>query len=103
MINYFATVDSYSHGRDINGNGTARYTCSLVKVHDDGTREQIKLLAQSKRRQQVGYSGCNEAALWALSKLGYDVDTSAAGNDDFRGFAEYPLINFSIKQSEESI
>ena len=45
----------------------------------------------------MSYSGQNEAALYALDKLGFKVDTSKAGGYDYQGAAVYPLLNFPPK------
>lgn len=88
-------VDTFNHGRDVNGNGTAHYRVQLLCKDQDG-REYcaLTIVESGARREQVGYSGQNEAALYALSKLGFEVDTSKAGSYDYQGDAVYPLLNF---------
>jgi len=89
-------ITSMSHGRDVNGNGTAHYSCHIVATHKtDGRKIHFMRVVESgKRREQVGYSGKNEAALYALDKLGFKVDTSSKGSYDSHGEAYYPLLNF---------
>lgn len=84
-------VTSHSHGRDVCGNGTAHYLCELVSAEG----HTLAIVESGKRREQVGYSGMNEAALYALGKLGYELDTSKHSSYDYQGAAVYPLINFA--------
>jgi hypothetical protein len=94
---WYVRVISLNHGRDVNGNGTAHYNCLLVEGSpnsEEGQHVHVSIVQSGKRREQVGYSGQNEAALYALSKLGFEVDTSRAGNYDYHDSAVYPLINF---------
>lgn len=86
-------VISYDHGRDVNGNGTAHYICELTCSQRE-VGVCFTIVESGKRREQVGYSGQNEAALYALSKLGFEVDTSKGGSHDYLGTAAYPLLNF---------
>ena len=89
-------IDSFNHGRDVNGNGTAHYSCHIRATHKTNGREILfmRVVESGKRREQVGYSGKNEAALYALDKLGFEVDTSSKGSYDYQGEAYYPLLNF---------
>lgn len=87
-------VVSFSHGRDVCGNGTAHYRC---QIQDGSGRGIIDVVESGKRREQVGYSGYNEAALYALEKLGFEVDTSKHGSYDCHGTVSYPLLNFPVK------
>jgi hypothetical protein len=98
VAGYQVCVISGSHGRDVNGNGTAHYIVHLDAIDKAGTVHNVLRIVESgKRREQVGYSGQNEAALYALSKLGFEVDTSKAGSYDYPGTAFYPLLNFPPK------
>ena len=91
----YISVTSFDHGRDVCGNGTAHYTCELfVKKSDGSCYYPAKIVESGYRREQVGYSGANEAALNALRNLGYDLDLSKRSSYDYRGTAFYPLINF---------
>lgn len=88
---FSVTIASYDHGRDVNGNGTAHYSCLL---NDSEGLSLLRIVKSGKRREQVGYRGANEAALYALEKLGYEVDTSKLTSYDHQGTAVYPLVNF---------
>lgn len=92
---FLVDIRTYDHGRDVNGNGTAHYLCYLI-AHTRAGKETIPLtiVESGKRRQQVGYSGQNESALYALKQLGYTVDVSKGGSYDYEGPKEYPLIGF---------
>lgn len=83
-------VNTYGHGRDINGNGTAHY-----QVHLLGFTRSALIVESGARREQVGYSGANEAALWALNKLGYQIDTCEVSSYDYQGTAYYPVLNWA--------
>lgn len=86
-------VSSFNHGRDICGNGTAHYQCTLVwPLRCVGPTFDI--VESGYKREQVGYSGRNEAALWALEKLGFVLDTSKPANYDYQGTAYYPVLNW---------
>lgn len=87
-------ISTHSHGRDLYGNGTAHYICELVTA----CGATFDIVSSGYRSEQVGYGGMNEAALYALHELGYEVDTSKHGSYDYHGAAEYPLINFTVKQ-----
>lgn len=87
---FFANVRSFAHSRDINGNGTAHYTV-MLETPDMGI---LVIVESGTRREQVGYSGQNEAALYALRQLGYELDLSKSTCYDWRGEAIYPLVNF---------
>lgn len=102
---FSVSIKSFDHGRDVNGNGTAHYSCQLISAsgeHMTGANDGaiITLVESGKRREQVGYGCGNEAALVALVKLGYQVDTSKASSDDYRGVAVYPLLNFPPVKTE---
>jgi hypothetical protein len=92
---YYVSVTSFDHGRDVYGNGTAHYRCTLIERQESG-RERVPchIVESGKRREQVGYGSGNDAALYALAKLGYKIDESRLGSNDYRGTAEYPLIDF---------
>lgn len=98
LTSFRVDVDTFDHGRDVNGNGTAHYKVLLLCNDQDG-REfcPLTVVESGARREQVGYSGQNEAALYALSKLGFEVDTCKAGAYDYHGGAVYPLLNFPPK------
>lgn len=101
ITQYQVRVISSAHGRDVCGNGTAHYTVNLQAVDKSGTVHNVLDIVESgKRREQVGYSGQNEAALYALSKLGFEVDTSKGGSYDYHGEATYPLLNFPPVESK---
>lgn len=78
------SIDTFDHGRDLYGNGTAHYVCSLDPY--------VRLCESGSRREQVGYSGANGAALYVLQKLGFNVDTSTKGSYDYEGMAHYRVI-----------
>lgn len=84
-------IDTFNHGCDVNGNGTAHYRVSLII----GNSCPLHIVQSGARREQVGYSGMNESALYALDKLGYKVDKSKHGSYDYQGCASYPLTNWS--------
>lgn len=96
---FFVDVDTFQHGYDTNGNGTAHYRCTLMGINEKTGKEcaVLHIVESGKRREQVGYGRGNDAALYALEKLGYEVDTSKASSDDYRGCAVYPLLNFPPK------
>lgn len=94
-------VDTFSHGRDVCGNGTAHYKVQLSFTASDGREyNAITIVESGGRREQVGYGRGNEAALVALYKLGFEVDTSSASSDDRLGCAVYPLVNFPPVESK---
>ena len=87
-------VKSFANSRDMYGNGTAHYECSIVLEQTDGSRFYPCDVVQSgSKREQVGYGGTNEAALIALNKLGYELDLSKKTSYDYQGSAEYPITN----------
>jgi hypothetical protein len=91
-------VTTFNHGRDACGNGTAHYRAQLLCTGPDGQEFRALTIVESgARREQVGYSGQNGAALYALSKLGFEVDTSKAGSYDYQDNAVYTLLNFPPK------
>lgn len=94
---FSVTVISYDHSRDMYGNGTAHYSVDFNAVKDGKERFLFTIVESGKRREQVGYSGKNEAALYALDKLGYTVDTSKHSSRDYEGSASYKLLNFKLK------
>lgn len=97
LKNFRVDVDTFDHGRDTNGNGTAHYKVMLV-CDNNGRENYLFTIVQSgKRREQVGYGAGNQAALYALEKLGFEVDTSKAGSYDYQGSVCYPLLNFPPK------
>lgn len=101
LHNFCVDVDTFDHGRDVYGNGIARYRVQLVCTDKAGRERYLMTIVESgKRREQVGYGGQNEAALYALDKLGYQVDTSKGGSYDYQGTAVYPLINFPPVESK---
>lgn len=81
-------IDTFQHGHDVNGNGTAHYK---VTIRASGW-QSLKIVESGARREQVGYSGRNEAALYALDKLGYKLDLSKSSSYDYQNCVEYPLI-----------
>lgn len=91
-------IDTYNHGRDGCGNGTAHYVCYL---RDSNDREILRIVESGKRREQVGYSGQNEAALYALEKLGFEIDKNSITWErqrDWEKSATYPLLNFPVEK-----
>lgn len=95
LTNPRVQVRTYNHGRDVNGNGTAHYSVFIIcDVAGLNECTGFLLVSSGKRREQVGYSGRNDAALYALSKLGFEVDISKCGSYDYQGSAVYPLLNF---------
>lgn len=87
LDNLVVQITSYDHSRDVYGNGTSHYTCS-INLNDYCN---LIIVESGARREPVGYSGQNEAAIWALSMLGYQVDLSSAGSYDYHGTAFYPI------------
>ena len=87
-------VNSFDHGRDVNGNGTAHFCCTLYAFQKGNIIKSFHIVESGARREQVGYSGQNEAALYALDKLGFKVDLSKAGSYDYQTCADYPLVGF---------
>lgn len=92
------TVDSFNHGRDTCGNGTAHYRCEIKLYNSEGYYYckgmfPLQVVASGARREQVGYSGKNESALYALRQLGYELDTTGLRNYDYEGYAEYQVLN----------
>lgn len=96
LTDFKIEVNTLDHGRDVYGNGTAHYKCELIGRSAINDRDYyfLTVVQSGKRREQVGYSGQNEAALYALEKLGFQVDTSKGGSYDYQGAAIYPLLNF---------
>lgn len=87
-------VKSFSNSHDMYGNGTAHYECGLVLEQPDGSRFDVaNVVSSGSKREQVGYSGANESALYALNKLGYDLDLSNKTSYDYQGAAYYPVTN----------
>lgn len=84
-------IVSYDHGRDVCGNGTAHYQAFL-----SGFDAVVLIVESGKRREQVGYSGMHEGALWALRQLGYMLDTSNHTSYDYQANATYPIENWVI-------
>jgi len=85
-------VDCYDHGRDMYGNGTAHYIAELY-IGQGGRHDRLaKIVESGSRREQVGYSGAHEAAIYALEKLGYKIDESKIRSYDYQGEAFYPLM-----------
>lgn len=94
-LTFRVEITTFNHGRDACGNGTAHYRAQLLCTDPDGQEFRALTIVESgARREQVGHSGQNEAALYALHKLGFEVDTSKAGSYDYQGGAVYPLLNF---------
>lgn len=96
LTDFRIEVETFDHGRDVNGNGTSHYKCELIGYSAINGRDYhfLTVVQSGKRREQVGYSGQNEAAMYALEKLGFQVDTSKGGSYDYQGAAIYPLLNF---------
>lgn len=87
-------VKSFSNSHDMYGNGTAHYECSIVLKQSDGSCFYPCDVVQSgSKREQVGYGGVNEAAVYALNKLGYELDLSKKTSYDYQGSVEYPITN----------
>lgn len=87
-------VETFDHGRDVCGNGTAHYTVYAVITYPNGEMNYpANIVSSGAKREQVGYSGRNEAALYALRMLGYDLDLSLSGSYDYEGSAYYPITN----------
>ena len=87
-------IKSFSNSHDMFGNGTAHYECSIVLEQADGSRfEPCDVVQSGFKREQVGYGGTNEAALYACNKLGYDLDLSNKTSYDYQGTAYYPVTN----------
>lgn len=86
-------INTHNHGRDVCGNGTARYTCTLVWP-SRVVGPVFYIVESGSRREQVGYSGANEAALWALGLLGFKLDESQRTSYDYQGSASYPVLNW---------
>jgi hypothetical protein len=92
---YYVSVTSFDHGRDVNGNGTAHYCCTLIEQQESGAeRAPCRIVESGNRREQVGYGDGNDSALCALTKLGYKIDESRLRSDDYLGTAVYPLLDF---------
>jgi hypothetical protein len=91
---YKVGIRTYTHGRDVNGNRTAHYICMLQDARDACIME---IVSSGWNREQVGYSGQNGAALYALERLGYEVDTSNARHFDADADAQYPLKDFMVQ------
>lgn len=89
----FVSVCSRDHGRDVNGNGTAHYDCCLILKTADREYIPADIVASGFKREQVGYSGANEAAVYALNQLGYELDLSKKTSYDYQGSVEYPITN----------
>ncbi|UNY40417.1 hypothetical protein KLEP7_gp79 [Pseudaeromonas phage vB_PpeM_ KLEP7] len=94
-MNILMEVSSFSNSHDVYGNGTAHYECHIILGHkDDKARLDVACVVQSgAKREQVGYSGANEAALYALNKLGYEIDTSNKSSYDYKETVYYPVTN----------
>ena len=87
-------IKSFSNGHDMYGNGTAHYDCSIVLEQADGSQfNPCDVVQSGAKREQVGYNGANEAALYACNKLGYDLDTSKKTSYDYQETAYYPITN----------
>lgn len=89
-------VNSFDHGRDVNGNGTAHYIVELT-CNNGEVCPCFNIVESGKRREQVGYGGYNQAAIYALEQLGYKVDLTGAGSYDYQGSKIYPLISFQVQ------
>lgn len=88
-------ITSYDHGHDTCGNGTAHYVCSITWP-ERVVGPVFDIVSTGKRREQVGYGGPNESALWALEKLGFKLDIAfRSKSDDYRGTGVYPILNWS--------
>lgn len=85
-------VESFNHGHDKYGNGTARYAVSFF-----AGAECIGVLYSGARRVQVGYGKGHAGAIIALKNLGYALDLSGAHDDDYKGTASYPVIQPGAK------
>lgn len=81
-----ASTCTYNHGRDIYGNVTAHYTALIYT-----TNTTLRLSTYGKKRQQVGYGGENSAAVYAIEKLGFNVDLSNKTSYDYQGVAVYKV------------
>lgn len=94
-MNILMEVSSFSSSHDMYGNGTAHYECHIILEHkDDKARLDVACVVQSgSKREQVGYSGANEAALYALNKLGYELDLSKKTSYDYKETVYYPVTN----------
>lgn len=88
-------IVSYDHGRDMFGNGTAHFYADLevTEIKKAGSSRVFRIVESGKRREQVGYSGQNEAALYALDKLGYKLDLGRPSSYDYQGSAIYKVVN----------
>lgn len=90
------TISCYNHGRDVNGNGTSHYVCTLVWPSRVIHGPVFDIVKSGYRREQVGYSGMHESAMYALSLLGFELDTSKAGSYDYQGKGTYPITNWPL-------
>lgn len=92
---FFVRVDTFNHSRDIYGNGTAHYSVELT-CNNGEVCPVFTIVKSGKRREQVGYGGYNQAAIYALERLGYKLDLSVTGSYDYQGVKIYPLIGFEV-------
>jgi hypothetical protein len=89
----YLTINTFDHGRDGCGNGTAHYQCVITIDYPDRF-ELFDACESGKRREQVGYTGENEAAKYKLEKLGYKIELFYPSKNYARDrFAHYKITN----------
>jgi len=97
-LKIFIDVNSFNHGRDICGNPTAHYTTSLYLEGESCYTTVCTIVASGSRREQIGYDGGhNEAALYALDKLGFEVEkVGHGGSRVYDSPITYKITNLGI-------
>lgn len=91
----YLAVRTFYCGRDVNGNGTAHYRVELCIYNPYKIYTVCSVVSSGKRREQYGYGVDNEAALYALDKLGFEVERITDKSVDHRNTfqIEYKITN----------
>ena len=91
-------VRSFDHGRDSYGNSTAHYTAILFLEDETSYNNVCHVVSSGKRREQIGYdSKNNEAALYALGKLGYELERVGHGGPrSYDSPIAYKITNLEV-------
>lgn len=86
-------VLTFNHGVDVNGNVIAHYRVMLIIENETLEINALGIVESGSRREQVGYSKENEAALYALEKLGYILKYVSGGKGAYDEPIYYKILN----------